>query len=79
MTDRSDTDLLKIFTRQARQDLFIDLVIAERLLVSPEIEATKPVSDVHLLIIALRSSSGEFAPPATHDQSPSAALATAGR
>jgi hypothetical protein len=42
MTNRADADLLQVLRREARQGLFVNLVLAEFRLVSFEAEAPQP-------------------------------------
>ena len=47
MTDRTDADFLQVLRREAREDLFGNLVFAECGLVLPEAEAPQPDHHVH--------------------------------
>jgi hypothetical protein len=47
VADRDYADADQIFGRQLRQDLGVDIVVAERLLVSFEPQAVQPGCDVH--------------------------------
>jgi hypothetical protein len=47
MADQTDPEILQILGGQARQDLRIDLVRAERRLVLLEHELAQPIPDIH--------------------------------
>ena len=47
MSDKSDTKILQILGRQARQDRVVDLILAECRLILFEAKAPQPTSDVH--------------------------------
>ena len=47
MADDRDAEILQIFDRQARQEVGVDRVVAERRFVLPETEVVEPGRDVH--------------------------------
>ncbi len=47
MTDRTNADFLQVLLREAREDPFVNLVLAEGPLVSFEAKAPQPKQDVH--------------------------------
>jgi hypothetical protein len=47
MTNRTNADFLQVLLREAPQDPFVNLVLAECGLVSFEAEAPQPISEVH--------------------------------
>ena len=47
MAESLDAKLLEVLRRQARQNLLVDLVLAERGLIPFETKAPQPFSDVH--------------------------------
>ncbi len=47
MADDRDAEILQIFGRQARQEVAVDRVVAERRFVLPETEILEPGRDVH--------------------------------
>jgi hypothetical protein len=51
MPDQVDTEILQILGRQARERFFVDLVIAERLLITLKIKAAQPCRYVHAVIL----------------------------
>ena len=42
-----DAKLFQVISRQAQQDLFVYLVLAERSLIAPEAQGAQPIPDVH--------------------------------
>ena len=48
MPDDRDAQIVDVLRRQARQDRFVDRVVAERSLVLVEAEASQPTPDVHV-------------------------------
>ena len=56
MTNRTDADFLQVLLCQAREDPFVNLVLAERSLVSFEAKAPQPTSEVHDGALGLRRS-----------------------
>ena len=48
MTDRSDPERPEIFCCQFRQDILIDVIVAERLLVPLKPEVSQPSLNIHL-------------------------------
>ena len=64
MSDKSDTKILQILGRQARQDRVVDLILAECRLILFEAKAPQPTSDVHggaPVRLALHNPPGETA------------------
>ena len=51
MPDQGDTEILQILGRQAREHFFVDLVIAERLVVTLKTKAAQPYRYVHAVIL----------------------------
>ena len=51
MPDQGDTEILQILGRQAREHFFVDLVVAERLLVTLKTKAAQPRLYVHAVIL----------------------------
>ncbi len=47
MSDRNDTHLLQVLSRQAQEDRLVDLVLAECGLVAFETKAPEPIPEVH--------------------------------
>ena len=47
MSDKSDTKILQVLGRQARQDRVVDLILAECGLILFEAKPPQPTSDVH--------------------------------
>ena len=47
MTNGTDADFLQVLRREARQDLFVNLVFAECGLVLPKTQAPQPDHNVH--------------------------------
>ena len=47
MSDKSDTKILQVLGRQARQDRVVDLILAEYRLILFEAKAPQPTSNVH--------------------------------
>ena len=47
MPDNADAQILQVFRRQARKNRFVNLVLAERSLISFEAKAPQPTSEVH--------------------------------
>ncbi len=47
MTDQVDAKVLQVFSRQLRQNLAVDRVLAKSGLVLAEAETSQPVSHVH--------------------------------
>jgi hypothetical protein len=47
MPDSNDAKVLQVLRRQARQDLLIDLVFAERRLIPFETKAAQSMTEVH--------------------------------
>jgi hypothetical protein len=47
MTNRADADFLQVLLRQAREDLFVYLVLAERSLILAKAKAPQPNHHIH--------------------------------
>ena len=51
MPDQGDTEILQILGRHAREHFFVDLVIAERLVITLKTKAAQPRRYVHAVIL----------------------------
>jgi hypothetical protein len=51
LPDQGDTEILQILGRQAREHVFVDLAIAERLVVTLKTKAAQPYRYVHAVIL----------------------------
>jgi hypothetical protein len=47
MTDRTNADFFQVLLRQAREDPFVYLVLAECRLIASEAQGAQPIPDVH--------------------------------
>jgi hypothetical protein len=52
VADRGDTETDQVFGREVSQDLGIDIVLAERLLISSQPQTAQPSRDIHGLLPA---------------------------
>jgi hypothetical protein len=51
MPDQGDTEILQILGRQAREHFFVDLVIAERLVITLKTKVAQPYRYIHAVIL----------------------------